>query len=99
MHALEAIRLVAAHLRDSVAEPGNYELRAQIMLASLQAGLAFSNASLGSVHTLANLRAGHQKTAHECSVPITVRVPLRSGPMRSSSRPPANDVRTACTHS
>jgi len=68
MHALEAIRLVAAHLRDSVAEPANYELRAQIMLASLQAGLAFSNASLGSVHAMAHSLGGYKDLPHgECN--------------------------------
>lgn len=68
LHALEAIRLVATHLRASVAEPTNFELRAQIMLASLQAGLAFSNASLGCVHAMAHSLGGYMDLPHgECN--------------------------------
>lgn len=68
MHALEAIRLVAAHLTESVARPGDYELRSQIMLASLQAGLAFSNASLGCVHAMAHSLGGYKDLPHgECN--------------------------------
>jgi alcohol dehydrogenase len=68
MHALAAIRLVAAHLRASVTEPGNYELRSQVMLASLQAGLAFSNASLGCVHAMAHSLGGYKDLPHgECN--------------------------------
>ena len=68
LHALEAIRLVATHLQDSVAQPDNYELRSQIMLASLQAGLAFSNASLGCVHAMAHSLGGYKDLPHgECN--------------------------------
>jgi len=68
MHALEAIRLVATHLEASVAHPGDYELRSQIMLASLQAGLAFSNASLGCVHAMAHSLGGYKDLPHgECN--------------------------------
>ena len=53
IHALEAIRLVTRHLPDSVKNPQDVDLRGQIMLGSLEAGLAFSNASLGGVHAMA----------------------------------------------
>ena len=68
LHALEAIRLVSTHLRASTAAPADLELRTQIMLASLQAGLAFSTASLGSVHAMAHSLGGYMDLAHgECN--------------------------------
>ncbi len=68
LHALEAVRLVATHLADSVAHPDDYTLRSQIMLASLQAGLAFSNASLGCVHAMAHSLGGYKDLPHgECN--------------------------------
>lgn len=68
LHALEAIRLVAASLRRTVEEPLNIEERGQMMLASLQAGLAFSNASLGAVHSMAHSLGGYKDLPHgECN--------------------------------
>ena len=68
VHALEAIGLVASHLRASVAEPNDLALRTHIMLASLQAGLAFSNASLGCVHAMAHSLGGFKDLPHgECN--------------------------------
>jgi len=68
IHALEAIRLIARHLEDSVRNPNDLELRGQIMLASLQAGLAFSNAILGATHALAHSLGGYLDLAHgECN--------------------------------
>jgi alcohol dehydrogenase class IV len=68
LHALEAIRLVSTHLRASAEAPQDLELRTQIMQASLQAGLAFSNASLGCVHAMAHSLGGFKDLAHgECN--------------------------------
>jgi alcohol dehydrogenase class IV len=68
LHALEAMRLVAASLRRTVAAPHNMEERGQMMLASLQAGLAFSNASLGAVHSMAHSLGGYKDLPHgECN--------------------------------
>jgi alcohol dehydrogenase class IV len=68
LHALEAIRLIAANLRASVAKPDDYVLRSHIMQASLQAGLAFSNASLGCVHAMAHSLGGYKDLPHgECN--------------------------------
>ncbi len=58
LHALEAVRLVAAHLPAAIANPADLEARSQMMLASLHAGLAFSNASLGLVHAMAHSLGG-----------------------------------------
>lgn len=68
VHALEAIRLVHSNLLFSVQNPDNEFFRHQIMLASLQAGLAFSNASLGCVHSMAHSLGGFLDLPHgECN--------------------------------
>jgi len=68
MHALEAIKLISSNLVQSVNEPDNLPLRGKIMLASLQAGLAFSNASLGCVHAMAHSLGGFLDLPHgECN--------------------------------
>ncbi len=54
LFALEAIRLITTYLLPSMADPSNVGLRKHLMLASLNAGLAFSNASLGIVHAMAH---------------------------------------------
>lgn len=68
LHALEAIRLISANLEKTLASPDDLELRGKIMLASLQAGLAFSNASLGAVHAMAHSLGGYLDLPHgECN--------------------------------
>ncbi len=68
LHALEAIRLIAANLEKTLAAPADLELRGKLMLASLQAGLAFSNASLGAVHAMAHSLGGYLDLPHgECN--------------------------------
>jgi alcohol dehydrogenase class IV len=68
LHALEAIRLISANLEDVLQKPDDLELRGCIMLGSLQAGLAFSNASLGAVHAMAHSLGGYLDLPHgECN--------------------------------
>jgi alcohol dehydrogenase class IV len=57
-HALQAMRLISSNLQKSIAEPNNLEYRSNMMLGSLEAGLAFSNASLGAVHAMAHSLGG-----------------------------------------
>ena len=54
LDALQAMRLVSANLGKSLAEPLNSEYRTNIMRGSLEAGFAFSNASVGVVHAMSN---------------------------------------------
>jgi alcohol dehydrogenase class IV len=63
-HALAAIALVADHLVDAVRRPDDIVARTQMMQASLHAGLAFSNASLGAVHAMAHGVGGLLDCAH-----------------------------------
>lgn len=58
LQALEAIRLVKGHLLDCIIDLDDVEARGKLMLASLEAGLAFSNASLGAVHAMAHSLGG-----------------------------------------
>jgi alcohol dehydrogenase len=68
LNALEAIKLISENLIQSVKNPDNIELRGKIMLASLLAGLAFSNASLGCVHAMAHSLGGFLDLPHgECN--------------------------------
>lgn len=68
LHALEAIRLLQNHLAASILEPLNLDHRSAVMLGSLEAGLAFSNASLGCVHALAHTLGGQLDLPHgECN--------------------------------
>jgi len=68
LHALEAIRLIVGNLEKVLANPGDLELRGKLTLASLQAGLAFSNASLGAVHAMAHSLGGYLDLPHgECN--------------------------------
>ncbi|MBM7853975.1 1,3-propanediol dehydrogenase [Desulfohalotomaculum tongense] len=52
VHALYAVQLVSNNLRESVACRTNLEAKKAMAMASLQAGLAFSNAILGATHAM-----------------------------------------------
>lgn len=68
IHAVQAIRLIKENLFGVLQEPDNIDLRENIMLASLEAGLAFSNASLGAVHAMAHSLGGALDLPHgECN--------------------------------
>ena len=58
VHALEAIKLVSENLLDAVKPERSLDTMFNMLQASLQAGLAFSNASLGAVHALAHSLGG-----------------------------------------
>ena len=68
LHALEAVRLIATTLTASIEHPDDLELRSRMMLGSLEAGMAFSNASLGAVHAMAHSLGGLLDLPHgECN--------------------------------
>jgi alcohol dehydrogenase class IV len=68
LFALEAIKYINKSLKLSISEPGNIEYRGEGMLGSLYAGLAFSNASLGCVHSMAHSLGGYMDLPHgECN--------------------------------
>ncbi|MEJ2641757.1 MAG: iron-containing alcohol dehydrogenase [Desulfosarcinaceae bacterium] len=68
MAALQAVRLIANHLQHACEAPTDMGHRDPMMMASLMAGLAFSNASLGLVHAMAHSLGGALGLAHgECN--------------------------------
>lgn len=68
VHALEAIRLLHTYLPRVMQDLSDIHLRSQVMLASLHAGLAFSNASLGLNHAMAHSISGYLDLPHgECN--------------------------------
>ncbi len=64
VQAKNAIALVSQYLRPSVASRSNEEAKVSMAMASLQAGLAFSNAILGAVHAMSHAIGGRFPLAH-----------------------------------
>jgi alcohol dehydrogenase len=62
--ALDALPRVFDHLVAATEQPQNLDHRRPMMLASLQAGIAFSNASLGLVHAMAHPLGGYLDLPH-----------------------------------
>jgi len=68
LFALQAIRLVTSNLLPTLEAPDNRNFRGRMMLASLEAGLAFSNTSLGLIHAMAHSLGGLLDAPHgECN--------------------------------
>jgi alcohol dehydrogenase len=68
LYALEAVQLIYKNLIPTLENPNDMDLRSNIMLGSLYAGLAFSNTSLGCVHSLAHSLGGYLDLPHgECN--------------------------------
>jgi len=68
IHALEAIRLVHKNLLLAASDKRTVDTMHYMLLASLHAGLAFSNASLGAVHAMAHAMGGLLDLPHgECN--------------------------------
>ena len=62
--SVQAIKLVAENLRTAVEDGENMEARTNMILASFMAGSAFSNSSLGIVHTMAEALGGFYRISH-----------------------------------
>lgn len=64
MHALDAMRLINQNIVGLVQNPLDLQLREQVMLGSMKAGLAFSNAILGAVHAMSHSLGGYLDLPH-----------------------------------
>lgn len=62
--SVQAIKLIAENLRTAVKDGENMEARTNMILASFMAGSAFSNSSLGIVHTMAEAMGGFYRIPH-----------------------------------
>jgi alcohol dehydrogenase class IV len=68
IHSIEAINLFSSNIIPCINDLDNIQFRGNLMLASLHAGLAFSNASLGLVHAMAHSLGGLKDLPHgECN--------------------------------
>lgn len=63
-HALAAIRGVLEHLLPTIDDPADLRAREGIARASLQAGIAFTNALLGATHAIAHQIGGYLDLPH-----------------------------------
>ncbi len=63
-HALTAVGLVCNHLRTTMTDPLQPEARTKMAQASLQAGLAFTNAILGATHAMSHQVGGLLDAPH-----------------------------------
>lgn len=68
LHALDAIRHISTNLINAIENPEDLTFRGNMMLGSLEAGIAFSNASLGALHAMAHSLGGFLDLSHgECN--------------------------------
>ena len=75
VHALNAISLVHKALEPAILSTRSLEVMQDMLMASLHAGFAFSNASLGAVHALAHSLGGTLDLPHgECNSILLQRV-------------------------
>lgn len=65
--ALAAMRSISLHLRRAYSDGADREAREAMMLASTQAGMAFSNSSVALVHGMSRPIGGHFHVAHGLS--------------------------------
>jgi alcohol dehydrogenase class IV len=65
--ALAAMRLIGANIRTAYAEPQNAAAREAMMLGAMQAGIAFTNASVALVHGMSRPIGAHFHVPHGLS--------------------------------
>jgi len=84
--AIDAVKHLSRYLIPAIKEPKNIEHRSKIALGSLEAGMAFSNASLGLAHALSHSLGGKTDLPHgECNaifIPHVVRFNYDTVPER-----------------
>lgn len=68
LHAIEAIHLISENVIKTLDNLSDVKLTSKLMLGSLHAGMAFSNASLGAVHAMSHSLGGLLDLPHgECN--------------------------------
>jgi alcohol dehydrogenase class IV len=86
MLALEAARLIGAHMRRVVSDPDDEEAREAMMLGATLAGAAFSNSSVALVHGMSRPIGAHFHLAHGLSnallLPAVTRFSVAGAPER-----------------
>jgi len=86
IHALKAIQLISRNLRQAVADRADMEANSNMAMASLTAGLAFSNAILGAAHAMTHQVDGlldqHHGETNASILPHVMRFNLSACPDR-----------------
>jgi alcohol dehydrogenase class IV len=86
IHALNAVGLVCRHLRATMTDPTEQHARSKMAQASLQAGLAFTNAILGATHAMSHQVGGLLDAPHGVVngvlLPHVIRYNARATPER-----------------
>ncbi|GAB3652771.1 iron-containing alcohol dehydrogenase [Nocardioides korecus] len=86
IHALNSVRLVVGHLRTTMTSPREEHARAKMAQASLEAGLAFTNAILGATHAMSHQVGGLLDAPHGVVngvlLPHVIRYNARATPER-----------------
>jgi len=84
--ALAAMRLIGANIRTAYSEPRNAAAREAMMLGAMQAGIAFTNASVALVHGMSRPIGAHFHVPHGLSnamlLPAITRFGLESAEAR-----------------
>ena len=97
--ALAAMAGIWANLETACNEPGNHAAREGMMLGSLQAGIAFSNASVALVHGMSRPIGAHFHVAHGLSnamlLPVVTAWSLTADPARYADCARAMGLATA----
>ena len=82
--ALTAIQVISSNLREAVGNGENMAARANMLLASTQAGMAFVNTSVALVHAVAHALGGFFDIAHGVAnaimLPLVMRLSLIGNP-------------------
>lgn len=76
-YALSAIKLIFENLKNSYDNPTNINYRENMQLASYQAGVAFTRAYVGNVHSIAHALGGKYNVAHGYANAIILPVVLK----------------------
>jgi alcohol dehydrogenase class IV len=80
--ALQAIRMISAHLPRAVADGTDREARSQMLLASHLAGVAFASTGLGICHAIGHALGGQFGIAHGVALTLVLPQVLRfNGPV------------------
>lgn len=86
IHALKAIKLASGNLRKAVADRHDMEANTNMSMASLTAGLAFSNAILGATHAMTHQVDGlidqHHGETNAAILPAVMEFNLSACPER-----------------
>jgi alcohol dehydrogenase len=84
--AIQAIRVISANLRQAWSNGDNLEARTNVMIGSLEAGLAFSNSSVALVHGMARPIGAYFHVPHGVSnatlLPTVIEFSIPGNPRR-----------------